>query len=268
MPKVKSLKLAVMGGLCSRLRAVLAAADWCERHDCPELVINWPKDEPNLSEFGGFTMRLSELWDIPDWWFDIDSGIKTWPKSLDSSVQKYDDVLYVRTCHPETFSPESPAALMRQLDKMTFKYECRTFSDSIGVNVRWSLRENMDVAEPEWFVDKLLQLLVCHKGNAFLVTDSADAYKRFIDNLSIYVVYWNERDFKYDANGITTQAQELYELASTKWFIGADASSYSQMVRWMRGDTEIDMRKCNNAACRSEDRLNPASAELLKEIFG
>ena len=272
MRQVKSLNLTVMGGLCSRLRAVLAASDWCERHDVSDLIINWPTHEPNLDEFGGFTVRLRELWEVPVWWYEVDSWFKKWPKSLDQAAQKYDDHLYIRTCHPEDFAPRCTADLMRQLGKMEFRHESKVYPDCIGVNIRHALREKMDVARPDWFAGRLHELWPYqtpgYLDDVKLVTDGDAAETQFMDALDGTTVYVNKREYKYDANGIRAQAAELYELSSTKWFIGSDMSSYSQMVRWMRGDTELDMAKCNNAACRSEDRLNPASAELLREVFG
>ena len=95
MKQPKALHLTVMGGLCSRLRAVLGAGDWCQRHGCESLVINWPKQEPNLSEFGGFTVRLNELWDLPDWWVETDIGIQQW--SIPISEQTYREIIYTRT---------------------------------------------------------------------------------------------------------------------------------------------------------------------------
>jgi len=265
-----SLALNVMGGLCSRLRAVLAAADWCQRHGVPKLVISWPKDEPNLSEFGGFSLHLQALWKLPDEWYSFDSGIKQWPKKLDAKEQN-DLAWYIRTCHPEPFAPSSVSALMKQLDRMEPLFKPQQFPDCIGVNVRWSLRESHNLTStPEWFAERVnhvSRLTGCK--DVKVVADSADGYKRFRAALASHlVVHENVRTFDYDGNGIAWQAQELYELASCRWFIGAEGSSYSQMVRWMRGDTEMSLDRCDPVSGRGEDANCLATDELILEVCG
>lgn len=266
---VESVFLNVMGGLCSRLRAVLAAADFCERLGVEKLIISWPRAEPNLKEFGGFSQHLQWLWELPPNWIAGDMGVNKFPKSLYPEHQASQADLKIRTCHPEDFEPESVAALMTQLDRMTPRFEPQDFGDCIGVNVRWSLRETMDVATPEWYAQRVREI-VRETGirRVKLVTDSGEAYRRFVAGLPGLEVVENKRPFLYDGDGIAWQAQELYELASCQWFIGADRSSYSQMVRWMRGDTELDITQCNVRASRSEDRLNPAGLDFVKEVCG
>lgn len=229
--ETRSLNLTTMGGLCSRLRAVLAAGDWCDRHEVSTLQIAWPRREPNLAEFGGFALPLEDLFELPDNWYTIDSEPLRPPKQLPETGGV---VVPIRTCHPESFDPPSTAALIAQLGKMAPRFNPANRAGCIGVNLRWSLREGHDYAStPEWFARRAMHvsdLTGCR--DIFLVADSADAYSRFMSEITLDItIHENVRLFDYDANGIAWQCQEMYELASTKFFIGAANSSYSQTDR-------------------------------------
>ena len=252
-----TLNLEVMGGLVSRLRAVLAADIWCRRHG-HDLVVNWPRIQPNLPEWDGFRARLSYLWQHP--WIEQDMGVQYWPKEITHQKGGYK----VRTCHPETFDVRADELreaflrlvprprLQRAIDAVCMRPSLRMI---VGVQVRSYIPQpgNPPV---EWYVEKLAE----RDGLFYLVADERSTGE-ILRAAYPGRVLERKKDYQYGRRGILHSAADLYVLSQCDWVIGSAGSSYAELVAVLRGAkiTGPLGEPGSIQGGRYEDKWNPAN---------
>ena len=232
---MSQFKVEVMGGLCSRLRAVVGAMALCDQKG-HQLIVNWPSRERIYKQFGGFQARLRDLWKYDESVVENDV-IERLPKSLPGNA--------IRTCHIEDFwryfTPEKdPAWHMRKFplsDKVRGYYDPLAYaleggSNVVGLHVRNWLKQPGTVGV-DWFIEKIREFPDDQKF--FLSCDSKEVSDR-IHAERVGCVYEIPKNYDYDKAGIQKSMADLYLLADKcAWVIGSNYSSYSQMACLMRG---------------------------------
>lgn len=257
---MSTLTLNVMGGLCSRMRAVLPAIGFCELTN-RKLVINWPRVERNLKL--GFPCRLDSMWSGP---FEmIDRGVVY---SHDEATLEAKGDLHCRTCHPQFFPldkldnpPSKYISRMRPGERLgkeivhlqwlvTNNYPC------VGVIVRGSV-PHPDFSPVAWHIQRMRELLALRGDLRFfaycdLKSDLDVLRAEFGDS-----VFAQCRTHAYDKEGIIKQAAALYGFGYCAGLIGQNHSSFSEMSAWMLGCTRADDFKPAGAYMDSWNELDP-----------
>lgn len=273
---MKTLTVQVLGGLGSRLRAVLGAYAYC-RYDGRQLRVHWPRQFPRHKH--DFAARLSDLWIYPG--EDFEEGPPRMRTNWDPS-----DNMEIRTCHPHIFADHMPGGFTKSLGSYlvdgTFSPTpavqdviSRTIhkwggEPTVGINIR-SIRPGTDrVAPVEWYVERMKEIHDRVPGVVFFMSldmeETSQAVRSALPKCSIIE---SGKSYDYDASGITHCAAELHILAEhCDWFIGAETSCFSQIVQWMRGETyyrdddggAVRTKVTNNESC-CEDRENLRSID-------
>lgn len=226
------LRLCVMGGLCSRLRAVVSAIGFCATTN-RDLVIHWiPKEHRLIEQKGMFEATFSDIWKLPDIAIET-SAWEKFPKTALEIDEKGDLSIY--SCHPEDFQPQffdkplghyanqlvPSAETQERIDSVTIPQEC------IGVNIRFITAQ--PEAEPvEWYLERL-QL---DDEPLFLSADHQNVESQIIAAFPDTIV--QDKSYVYNRDGIIRSVADLYLLAQCSRIIGSFRSSYSQMAGWMQ----------------------------------
>jgi len=228
------LRLCVMGGLCSRLRAVVGAIGFCETTN-RDLVIHWiPREHRLIEQKGKFEATFSDIWNLPQNTIET-SAWEKFPKTALEIDAKGDLSIY--TCHPEDFQPQffdkslgyyanslvpSPETQER-IDSVTIPDGC------IGVHVRHEIAQ--PEAEPvEWYLERLQ----VEDSPLFLSADSKAVEDQIVTAFPDTIV--QNKTYVYDRDGIIRSAADLYLLSQCNRIVGSFRSSYSQMAGWMQCD--------------------------------
>lgn len=228
------LRLCVMGGLCSRLRAVVGAIGFCETTN-RDLVIHWiPREHRLIEQKGLFEATFSDIWELPD----IAIETSAWEKFPKTALEiDAENDLTIYTCHPEDFQPQffdkplgyyanklvpSPETQER-IDSIAIPEEC------IGVNIRLS-KAQPEAESVEWY----LKRLQVEDEPLFLSADSKTVEDQILSAFPDTII--QDKSYVYNRDGIIRSAADLYLLAQCNRIIGSFRSSYSQMAGWMQCD--------------------------------
>lgn len=226
------LRLCVMGGLCSRLRAVVSAIGFCETTN-RELVLHWPKREHRLIDLDcKFEAMFSDIWQLPS------NVVETsaWEKFSKAALE-IDAVgdLEIFTCHPEDFQPQffseslghyanslvPSEETQKRIDSVTIPEGC------IGIHIRHKIAQ--PEAEPvEWYLERLQ----VEDVPLFLSADSKDVEDQILTAFPDTLV--QDKPYIYNRDGIIRSAADLYLLSQCSRIVGSFRSSYSQMAAWMQ----------------------------------
>lgn len=244
-----TLHLQVIGGLCSRWRAVLGSVAYCEATD-KELVVHWP-----LMEHGErigprpFPTRMSDIWHHP---FEETQAGGKFRKGPDLSV---DGDVWMRECHWTPFLPYITRPIRSYLLPFTLKPELREWvckeleregmmGPTVGVMIRRHDRVGT-TTEPAWFVDRMNEIIeLCPEVRFYLAADMPEVdkliYAEFPGRVSALK---HGTDYAWDLQGIKRVAADLYILAACDWVVGSIWSTYCQMISLMRGAELVGSHK-------------------------
>jgi hypothetical protein len=212
------------------MRALVSAIGYCETTG-RRLIVDWPRfgqgitDENNL-----FLAKMHDIWKHP--YEEQDCGYDILSKSFVLGVDEDEQV--IRTCSPETFQPwKFNLPLSEYANRLIPSEEVQQRIDHvsipdgcIGVHIRYTIRQSM-TEHPEWYAAQIMQL----DAPIFLSAD-AKCVEDYIRKVRPDVIV-QEKDYRYDRQGIIGSAADLYLLAQCDRMIGAYSSSYSQMASWM-----------------------------------
>lgn len=228
------LYLEVMGGLVSRLRAVLAA-DLYTRRKGMKLRINWPRRQDNLVEWDGeFQAKLEDLWRVP--WETCDHPIMHFSGS---ERYKKDPDEQVRTCHPSDFGILDHE-IREPFGRLVPTLAVRKAADipmpdgTVGLHIRSHL-PHPDFKPLSWFVE--VMKTYTSSQMFYLVCDEQSTEDKLREEFPRRILT-RSKDYAYDLGGITKAAADLYvlsDLDKTKMVHGSVRSSYSQLVAILRG---------------------------------
>lgn len=237
-----TMTVQVVGGLCSRFRAVYGAAAYCEATG-RELRVSWPLEERS-EDLGTFPARCSDIWSPTDSLMPFHEVERIGRVSKDEKVLRGRGDVAFRTCHIEPFLPwvTKPWSHYIGLFKPTKVIDALAAEPLnlydfpvIGVNVRWALRDPR-IATPEWFLSRLGELVRRFpEAKIFLSADAKSTSTLFRQTFPGRIIEQNKGEYPYDRTGILRSAADLYLLAACDWVIGSNHSSYSQTVAFMRG---------------------------------
>lgn len=220
----KTLTVQTIGGLASRMRAVIPAKAHCDRNGL-SLTVNWSSHTHVIREEGyRFKCPLSDLW----------TGFVE--NDDDRSGSKAALSGFIRTCHPESFAPESlpslgevfrefvaAAPLQQRLDALPNVGE-----RSVGIHIR-TQHAHPEATPVEWFC-RLLELIPADVE--IVLSCESDAVSRAIH--SIRPIIEQEKSYRYDHDGIVAAAADLYLLSCCRWIVGSARSSFSQLASWLQ----------------------------------
>lgn len=226
------LKVCVMGGLCSRLRAVVGAIGFCETTN-RDLILHWPLKAHRLIEQRGvFEASFGDIWQIP---CNVEET-STWQKfpktALDIDAR---GDLSIHTCYPEDFQPQffnvslghyanslvPSSETQERINSVTVPDECR------GVHIRKKIAQ--PEAEPvEWYVERLQ----VEDGPLFLSADCKSVEDQITTVFPDTIV--QEKTYAYNRDGIIRSAADLYLLSQCSNITGSHKSTYSQIAGWMQ----------------------------------
>lgn len=228
------LSLCVMGGLCSRLRAVVGAIGFCETTN-RDLVIHWPPKEHRLIEQKGkFEATFSDIWELPPSTIETSAWVK-FPKTALEIDAKGDLAIY--TCHPEDFQPQffdkplgyyanqliPTSETQERIDSVEIPGKC------IGVHIRNKISQ-LEAEPVEWYLNRLKMKII----PLFLSVDCKEVENQIVTVFPDTIV--QDKSYVYNRNGIIKSAADLYLLAQCGSIVGSFRSSYSQMAGWMQCD--------------------------------
>lgn len=273
----KVLHLQVMGGLCSRLRAVIGALAYCQAAG-RRLVVHWSRNEPSETS-GVFDCRLSELYTGP--FEETGADESHWTGAKDPAILNNREQREVRfrADKIEAFMPHINSSLYQrsyfmllEKDELAREICIGRWPEAlkvIGVHVRHAKKAPESVPA-EWYLDRLGHIELMHGDHwqVFLSCDDPSIVepfaRRFGDRLRRL-----PKTFKYDHLGIVRQCADGELLRRCDWMIGANHSSFSQHVALTRG--AIYVRDSDERTCviggRYEDAWRPPdSGELAKVL--
>lgn len=258
--------LQVLGGLVSRLRAVLGAMAYCEESG-RRLVIDWPRSEPSET-LGTFPIRFSEMWEHP--YEETDIG---------RSFRKRDiEFAEFRTCHIEDFHPYVLSRVPEYFDRLTPTAELQTLIDAVklphpivGLQIRRAMKAPATVGL-DWFQDRTAEICRADRCNAiFLAADEKGVSTRMQTFARARLLEFSEqaKDYAYDRTGIVKAAADLYLLRQCDWVVGSNRSSYSELVALLRGAEYKGSHTKHDglAGGRYEDAWNEAGPEDLAKAL-
>ncbi len=231
-----TLHVQVMGGLVSRMRAVVGAIACCEATG-RRLKIDWPKAEPIID---GFRATFHDLWSND---YEVTSGGGAFPKRL-SDLSGSGDVRF-RTCHLVDFMPYYTKPLREYIAVLKPSAEVALFSHqatahfkrpTVGLATRCTNNHPM-MAKLGWFEQRMTALAKQFTGVQFYLSCDTQAAFNRLSAPCLGRCITQDKTYKYDRIGIMKSAADLYTLAACDWVIGTNHSSYSEMVALMRGAT-------------------------------
>lgn len=182
-------------------------------------------------------MQLRDMWKHP--FVEIDH----W-----SQLNKDTDVLYtsenpeLRTCHVEHFLEWMKLPVSQWLYRFELTDAVRqavesvdVTSNCIGIHLRHDLKPPQTVGI-EWFENRVLHLRKAFPAATFfLATDAKEPSDRIRAILPSHCLIEQPKDYSFDKLDVQKAVADLYILAKLPWFIASNASTYSEIVCFMRG---------------------------------
>ena len=259
--------LQVLGGLVSRLRAVLGAMAYCEDSE-RRLVIDWPRNEPS-EDLGTFPAGFRDMWYFPAVVIEQTDDHRTFPK------RGIEDPEF-RTCHIEDFHPHILGRVPEYFDQLKPTAELQALIDAVklprpvvGMQIRRAIKAPATVG-PEWFFRRMC----CLKRDYPQITFFLSADSHFVSSLLTkdypdLPVAEQRKDYAYDRAGIMKAAADLYLLRQCDWVVGSNHSSYSQLVALLRGAEYKGSHEKHNGLTggRYEDAWSVADEKELAEAL-
>ena len=238
-----TMTVEVMGGLCSRLRAVVGAATYCEATG-RRLLVNWPHREPS-EPLREFPCRLHDLWDVDCDERNQKDGLSKHIEALRSTGD-----VQLRTCAIEPFLSWMPdiGAVFRGVMKPTVELGAMIghLADpyAVGVNVR-AAQKDPHTVDVQWFIDEVRKRWPATSRTIFAAVDHAASLEALRAAFGDDVMAFARTElgsgpdpqwYRYDRDSVLKQAAELHILADKCGFVlGSNHSSFSQTVAFMRG---------------------------------
>ena len=249
--------ISVSGGLCNRLRVLICAASYSEKHNCI-LLVRWPIVD-------GFQATLPDLFDCPyriigereDRIFrylarrfdglhmDLNyEGRKT--ETLSFKAPRF--VTYLETIEKfgEPYLDTQFAAFSHRLIPVpAIQSNIRAFDDFlrsntvVGVSVRSTRAhpKTIEASPTRWFIERInfLHRLAPHI-KVFLSGDDAGVGDHIRRSVTCPIVALDKPFAFNSTESIRDAVADLYLLGRTKYILGSYWSSFSETAFEMRGD--------------------------------
>ncbi len=254
-----TLHVQVLGGLVSRMRAVVGAIACCEATG-RRLIIDWPKPEPAITSFQA---TFHDLWSND---YEVTrGGVGLFTKNLTDLAKDCD--IQLRTCHLTDFMPYYSKPLREYIAVLQPTEKVATFSAEalekfrrpvVGIATRCTNNHPMMV-DLGWFERRRDAIAKECDVQFYLSCDTKDAFDRLSAPYPDRCIT-QDKTYLYDRLGIMKSAADLYTLAACDWVIGTNHSSYSEMVALIRGAKLIGSHEKPDGTKggRYEDAWNPS----------
>jgi hypothetical protein len=266
--------LAVLGGPCCRLRAIIGAMSVCDVTD-RKLVVHWPvKEDKETWNYEDFPCRMSELWSHPfvetdDMDFEFDN----------TPNFKKDGDVWAITAMLHYYRPYMTAPARSYIDRLPLVPELQKVADevrkdlrypTVGVLLRHWVRPNVPVSY-KWIVDRM-QVFVDEVPNVqFYVSPDDEVVENILHERfpGKCIGVKLGRNYAWAKESIQRQAIDLELMAACDWFIGSYRSSATQIVAFMRGGKRVDFlgKKRSTLGGYFEDAWQKPITEELHEVF-